>query len=231
MDWFRDPAQWVGATSVQARVVEHLQITSIAVLAALLVALPAGLIIGHTKRGEFIVTSVANAGRAVPSFAILALMLPITIRAGLGLGFWPTVIALFVLAIPPILTNAHVGVKEVDTDVVEAARGMGFSNVRILTRIELPLAVPVLLAGVRTAVVQAIATATLAALGAWGGLGRYIIDGFAIGDMTQITAGAILVAALAIVAEIFFGGVQRILAPKTRSHPSRAPRGLTPAPN
>lgn len=216
-EWFSDPANWEGPNAISTRVWEHLQITFISVGAALAAALPAGMFIGHTGKGEFIVTSVANAGRAIPSFAILAITLPITIRAGLGLGFWPTVIALFVLAIPPILTNAQVAIKEVDADAIEAARGMGLSGVQILMKVELPLAAPVIMAGIRTAVVQVIATATLAALVGWGGLGRYIIDGFAIRDGTIIAAGALLVALVAIAAEIVFGILQKLISPRTVS--------------
>ena len=212
LEWFRDPANWSGSTGVPARILEHIYISFLSVGLSAVVALPAALYIGHTKRAEFLVVSVANLGRAIPSFAILAIMLPITIRMGLGLGFWPTVIALFLLGIPPILTNTYVGIQGVDADTIEAARGMGMTGGQILRKLEVPLAAPLIVAGFRTALVQVIATATLAALVAWGGLGRFIIDGFAVRDDARIAAGAILVAALAIAAELSFGLVQRIFA-------------------
>ncbi|MBW3588687.1 MAG: ABC transporter permease [Actinobacteria bacterium] len=211
-EWFRDPANWSGSTGVPARMFEHIYISFLSVGISAAVALPAALYIGHTKRAEFLVTSIANLGRAIPSFAILAIMLPITIRMRLGLGFWPTVIALFLLGIPPILTNTYVGIQGVDADTIEAARGMGMTGGQVLRKLEIPLAAPLIVAGFRTALVQVIATATLAALVAWGGLGRFIIDGFAVRDEARIAAGAILVAALAIAAELSFGLVQRLFA-------------------
>jgi osmoprotectant transport system permease protein len=136
---------------------------------------------------------------------------------GAAFGFWPTVIALVLLAVPPILTNSYVGVQGVDRDTVEAARGMGMTGGQVLTRLEVPLAMPLMIAGVRTAAVQVVATATLAALIAGGGLGRYIIDGFAQGDEPKVLAGAVLVAALAIVTEVIFALLERALSPRTSS--------------
>lgn len=222
VDWFGDPTHWTGNTGVPARLLEHLLISLLSLGMASLIALPAGLFIGHTKRAEFLVVSVANLGRAIPSFAILAIMLPITIRLGLGLGFWPTVIALFLLGIPPTLTNTYVGIQGVDADTVEAARGMGMSEMQVLAKLELPLAAPLIAAGLRTALVQVIATATLAALVAWGGLGRFIIDGFAVRDDAQMAAGALLVASMAIAAEVLFAFVERLLSPRTHSRSGAA---------
>ena len=211
-DWFSTGEHWSGSTGVPARVFEHVQMSFGAVAVAALVALPIGLYIGHTRKGAFLAVSIANLGRAIPSFAILALAVPF-----LGIGFKPTLVTLVALAIPPILTNTYVGVEGVDSDTVEAARGMGMAERQILTRLELPLAVPLMLAGLRTAAVQVVATATLAALIGWGGLGRFIIDGFATGDRTEIVAGAVLVAALAIVTELLFGLIERLLSPRTTS--------------
>jgi osmoprotectant transport system permease protein len=181
-------------------------------LLAALIALPIGLYIGHTRKGTFLAVSIANLGRAIPSFAILALSVPF-----LGIGFKPTIVTLFVLAIPPILTNTYVGVEGVDRDAVESARGMGMTGGQILRRLELPLSVPLMLAGLRTSAVQVVATATLAAYIGWGGLGRYIVDGFATGDTVEVVAGAILVALLAIVTELAFGFIERALSPRTTS--------------
>ncbi len=215
--WLTDPANWSGPGAIPHRLFEHVQISGVTVLAAALIAIPAGLLIGHTGKGRFLVVTLSNVGRAIPSFAILALTLPVTIKLGLGLGFWPTFIALFVLAVPPILTNTYVGVAGVDRDIVEAARGMGMAGGQVLRRLELRLAAPVIMVGLRTAAVEVVATATLAALVAWGGLGRYIIDGFAVRDDARILGGAILVALLAIATELLMGRVERLVRPRGSS--------------
>ena len=210
--WFADPANYQGVDAVQARVWEHVAVSGLAVAAGLLVALPLGLYLGHTGRFGFIAVNVANIGRAIPSLAAIALAIPIAgtlLGVQNGLGFWPTFIALIPLAIPPVLTNAYVAVRGVDRDVVEAARGMGLSGGAILRRIELPLALPLILAGVRTAAVNVVATATLGALVAFGGLGRYIVDGLALQEYDRLFAGALLVALLAIVVEVAFGTFER----------------------
>jgi osmoprotectant transport system permease protein len=217
--WFADGANWTGPNGIPTRVLEHVELSAAAVALALLIALPAGLIIGHTRRGQFVAVSIANLGRAIPSFAILSIVFQVMLVyfAAAAFGFWPTVIALILLAIPPILTNTYVGVQGVDQDVVEAARGMGMREHEVLRRIEVPLGAPLMIAGVRTSAVQVVATATLAALIAGGGLGRYIVDGFAQGDKPKVLAGAILVALLAIVTEAFFALVQRAVLPRTSS--------------
>ena len=222
--WFSEPAHWSGPAGVPARVLEHAHVPLLSVALAAAVALPAGLYIGHTGRGEFAAVAIGNLGRAIPSFGILAIVFPITIRLAPGaLGFPPTLIALFLLAIPPILTNAYVGVQAVDRDTLEAARGMGMGEREVLTSLELPLAARLILAGIRTAAVQVVATATLAALVAWGGLGRYIVDGFHQGDDAMIVAGAILVAALAIVTELGFELLERSVAPRVSSRGKASP--------
>ena len=156
---------------------------------------------------------MANIGRALPSLALLAFALPVAFSLGLGLGFWPTLFALVPLAIPPVLTNAFVGIRAVDRDVIEAARGMGFSEVGILRRVEIPLALPLVLAGMRTAAVNVVATATLGALVAGGGLGRYIVDGLGLQEYDRLLAGALLVAALAIAVEVAFATFERRATP------------------
>jgi len=173
------------------------------------VALPIGLYLGHTGRLGFVAVNVANIGRALPSLALLAFALPISFAFGLGLGFWPPLISLVPLAVPPILTNAFVGVRAVDRDVIESARGMGLSEGGILRRIEVPLALPLILAGMRTSSVNVVATATLGALVAGGGLGRYIVDGLGLQEYDRLFAGALLVAALAIAVEVAFGTFER----------------------
>jgi osmoprotectant transport system permease protein len=219
IQWFMDGANWTGPNGIPTRTLQHVELSAAAVVLALLVALPIGMFIGHAHRGQFAAVSIANLGRAIPSFAILSIVFQIMLVyfKGAAFGFWPTVIALFLLAIPPILTNTYVGVEGVDQDVVEAARGMGMREHEVLRRIEVPLGAPLMIAGVRTSAVQVVATATLAALIAGGGLGRYIIDGFAQGDEPKVLAGAILVALLAIATEGFFALVQRAVVPRTSS--------------
>lgn len=217
--WLTSATHWSGENGIPTRMFEHVELCLAAMGLALLIALPIGVLVGHTRRGATASISVANTGRAVPSFAVLVLAFIVFLRAApkLAFGFGPTVVALMLLAIPPILVNTVVGIQGVDPDVLDAARGMGLGGGRVLRRIELPLATPLIMAGVRIAAVSVVATATLAALIAGGGLGRYIVDGFAQGDLTQAAAGAVLVATLAILTELLLGGVQRILTPRTSS--------------
>jgi osmoprotectant transport system permease protein len=210
--WFADPAHYQGSDAVQTRLLEHAAVSGLAVLTGLLVALPIGLYLGHTGRFGFIAVNVANIGRAIPSLAAIALAIPIAgtlLGVQNGLGFWPTFLALIPLAIPPILTNAYVAVRGVDRDVIEAGRGMGLGEAAVLRVIELPLALPLILAGIRTAAVNVVATATLGALVAFGGLGRYIVDGLALQEYDRLLAGALLVALLAIAVEVAFGQFER----------------------
>jgi osmoprotectant transport system permease protein len=210
--WFADPAHYQGSDAVQTRILEHVELSGLALLVAAIIAVPIGLYLGHTGRFGFIAVNVANIGRAFPSLALLALALPLaSFLFGIqnGLGFWPTFLALVPLAIPPILTNTYAGISGVDRDIIEAARGMGMSELVILRRIELPLALPLVLAGMRTAAVNVVATATLGALVAGGGLGRYIVDGLALQEYDRLFAGALLVAAVAIAVEVAFGTFER----------------------
>lgn len=203
--WLADPANWQGSGGVPIRVLEHVEITAASVGAAALVALPVGLYLGHTGRLAFVAINVANMGRALPSLAMLAFALPVSFALGLGLGFWPTFFAMLPLALPPMLTNAFVAIRAADPDTVEAARGMGMSELQVLRIVEIPPGLPIVLAGVRTAAVNVIATATLGALVAGGGLGRLIIDGFALQETGMLVSGALLVALLALGTELAFG--------------------------
>jgi osmoprotectant transport system permease protein len=212
--WLTDPINWSGFSGIPIRVLEHVRISAISLLAAAVVALPLGLYIGHTRRGEVVAVSIANLGRAIPSFAILALAFPPALRLGLGLSDWPAIAALFLLGIPPILTNAYVGVRGVDPDTLEGARGMGMSGGETLRSIEIPLAAPLIVAGLRISAVQIVATATLGAVVAGGGLGRFIVDGFAQQNDGMTLAGALLVAVLAILTELGFGLLERITTPR-----------------
>jgi osmoprotectant transport system permease protein len=219
--WFTNPDNWQGSAGIPSRTLEHMRLSALATAVAAGVAVPSGVLLGHSGRGGLIAVSVVNIGRAIPSFAVVALALPFSIRAGLGIGFWPTFLALVLLALPPIFTNSFTAVRGVGTEVVEAARGMGMRGREVLVGIELPLAAPLILTGIRVAAVQVVATATLGALVGWGGLGRYIIDGFSVQDNVRVFAGALLVAALAILTDIVFGVMEWILAARSGLHGRR----------
>jgi osmoprotectant transport system permease protein len=208
--WLADPAHWQGSDGIPNRIVEHLWISGVAVAVAAALALPVGVALGHVGRGGFLAINLANIGRALPSMALLAFALPITFALGLGLGFWPTLLAMVPLGVPPILTNSFVAVREVDRDVVEAARGMGMREWQVLREAELPIASPLIIAGLRNAAVAIVATATLGALVAGGGLGRYIIDGLARQEYERLVVGALLVALLAVATELAFGLFERL---------------------
>ncbi|MEX2458380.1 MAG: ABC transporter permease [Actinomycetota bacterium] len=230
VDWFGDPAHWIGPEGVPTRVLEHVQISATALLICLLIALPVGLYVGHARRMEFLAVSVANLGRAIPSLAILAIVFQVTLklRPESAFGFLPTVIAMVFLGIPPILTNAYVGIQSVDQDTLEAARGMGLRPRQVLARLEIPLAMPLIVGGIRTAAVQIVATATLAAVISGGGLGRFIVDGFAGYDEGEMLAGVLLVAGLAILTEAVFAGIERLATPRTQSRGRRRARTIRP---
>ena len=208
--WLTAPEHWGGSNGIPNRIGEHLLISAVTTAAAVLVALPIGLWLGHSGRGGFVAINLANLGRAIPSLALLALMLPFALSLKLGFGFWPTFFALVPLGIPPVLTNSFVAVTEVDRDVVEAARGMGMREGQVLRQVELPIAAPLIIAGVRTSAVAIVATATLGAVVAGGGLGRYIVDGLALQEYPRVFVGALLVALLSIAVEVSFGAFERL---------------------
>ena len=186
----------------------HLLVSALALGASLVVALPIGLALGHRGTGEFAAVSLGNAGRAIPELALIAF-----VAAFLGVGLLNVTIALMVLGIPPILTNTFVGIRQVDRDAVEAARGMGMTEAEVLRRVELPLAAPTIMAGVRTAAINIVATATIASLAGESTLGDFIINRNVYGD-EGVLAGAILVATLAITVELGLAGVQRLVTPR-----------------
>jgi osmoprotectant transport system permease protein len=210
VEWFTTAEHWRGDFGVPHRLTEHALMSLAAVTAALVVGLPLGVWLGHRGRGGALAINLSNVGRAIPSLAILAL-----VQQAIGLSGWPgfgarpAFVALVALAVPPLVTNAYVGVRGVDGDVVEAARGMGMTGGELLWRVELPIALPLVMAGVRTAAVQVVATATLAAVTAWGGLGRFIVDGFGQQDDAQIVAGALLVGVMALLTELGLAWLQR----------------------
>jgi len=215
VSWFGDGDHWTGPNGVIHRVGEHVVLSLVALLIGCAIALPIGIVLGHRQRGGTVAAAVANTGRAIPSFAVLVLALKIW-----GLGATPTYIALVVLAVPPILVNAYVGLAEVDDDIRDAARGMGMSGRQALWRVELPLAAPLVMAGVRTGAVQVVATATLAAFIGEGGLGRLIVDGRAVQDQAMVLAGAVVVAVLSIATELGLGALQRAVTPRGQGSPT-----------
>ena len=221
--WFAE--NWDGQDGYLRRGWSTIVLCGFSTALAAVIAVPLGALLGHYRRGGVAAVAVVNIGRALPSFGIIALALPITIRIarnvpdgipiiGSGLGFFPAFIALFALALPPIFTNTYTGIREVDPGTVEAARGMGLTEGRILRTVEAPLASPVIIAGLRISAVQVVATSPLAALVAYRGLGRFIVDGFSTRDNVEIFAGAVLVALLAILTEVLFSWLERRIVPR-----------------
>ena len=215
--WIFDPAHWRGLNGIGVRLTEHLWLTVVSVIIACVIAIPVGLWLGHVGKGGTLAINISNVGRAIPVFAVLSILILTPLR----FSIWSTIIALVLFAIPPVLTNTYVGMREVDRDVVDAARGMGMDGRQLLSKAELPLATPLLMNGVRLAAVQVVATATIAALVAGPGLGRIITNGFARRDVPQVIGGAILVALLALAVEGIMELLRRRLDPVRR----RAGRG------
>jgi osmoprotectant transport system permease protein len=207
--WFADPATWSGRDGIPTRLWEHLWISAVSLAGSIGIGLPLGLATGHTGRGAGAVVAIANIGRAVPSLGLMGLAFLLLLPLGLGVGPLPTIVALVALGIPPIVVNAYAGLREVDRDLVEAARGMGMREREVLGRVEVPIALPVILAGVRTTAVQIVATATLAAAIGGGTLGQLIYIGFNVGDQVRIFGAALIVAALSIGTELGFAWIQR----------------------
>ena len=202
--FFSDSAHWHGYDGIPTRIREHIQYSLIALAIAAAIGLPAGLLTGHTGRGGNSVAFIATAGRALPSFGLLVLMFVL-----LGLGLTPVMIPLVVLAIPPILVTTYEAVRSVDPSPVDAARGMGMAESRVLFQVELPVALPLILSGLRSAGIQIVSTATIAAYVSLGGLGRYIVDGLYQRNYEKVVGGATLVAVLALITLGFFWAVAR----------------------
>ncbi|MEV6494767.1 ABC transporter permease subunit [Actinoplanes sp. NPDC051633] len=227
--WLNDPLNWTNPDGLLPRLIEHLTISGLAVLLGCLVGWPIGIWLGHRGRGGGAVITVSNLTLAIPTLALLTI-LPLT---PLGFGKPPVVVALAVFAVPPLLANAYTGLRQIDPETREAAKGMGLSGGQLLRRVELPLSVPYLAAGLRTAAVQVVATAALAAFVNGGGLGEIISAGFGIGMSAggggQIVAGGIVVAALALLVEGVLAIVQRLVTPKplrTRRRRRTAPEAV-----
>lgn len=221
VDWFGEPGRWLGDGGIVPRTVEHLWLAVLSTALAVVIALPLSVWLAHRRSGEFAANAAANIGRAIPSFGLLILVAVFFARNGMSLRFWPIVLTLVALAIPPIFTNAYTGIVTVPPETVEAARGMGFTESEILRRIELPVGAPVILAGVRISFIQVMATVPLGAvLFSGGGLGQYIVRGFAQGPAgrVEVFAGAILVAILTIASEWAFERGEALLLPPGIQH-------------
>ncbi|MFE4669858.1 ABC transporter permease [Streptomyces sp. NPDC056716] len=206
-DWLTDSAHWSGADGIWQRLLQHFVLTVVCLVVSCLIALPVALVLGHLGKGGALAVNLSNIGRAVPTFAVLVLLL-LTPVGNWGEG--PTVVALVLFAVPPLLTNAYVGMREVDRATVRAARGMGMTGRQVMFHVELPLASPMILTGVRIAAVQLVATATIAALAGGGGLGRIITAGFNLASTPQVVAGAFLVAVFALLVEGAFEITERL---------------------
>jgi osmoprotectant transport system permease protein len=187
-------SNWFGPVGLGARVLEHLEYTAAAVVVSALIAVPVGLIVGHTGRGTLVVVSLVNALRALPTLGVLLLAVLLW-----GLGLVPPIVALMLLGIPPLLAGTYAGIAAVDRTVVDAARSMGMTELRVLLRVEVPNALPLIVGGLRTATLQVVATATVAAYASLGGLGRYLIDGIKVRQFHIALVGALMVAALALI--------------------------------
>ncbi|MEN3305461.1 MAG: osmoprotectant transport system permease protein [Micromonosporaceae bacterium] len=226
VDWLNDPLNWTNPGGVMDRLGEHVRISAAAVLVGCAIAWPVGIWLGHIGRGGSAVVLLSNISLAIPTLALLAIF-PLTF---IGFGFPAIVLALAVFAIPPLLANAYTGLREVDPEVREAARGMGLSGWQVLWRVELPLSVPYLAAGFRTAAVQVVATATLASFVGGGGLGQIIQEGFGktiAAGMGEILAGGLLVAVFALLVEVVLAGVERLVTPAPLRRGRRARRVRT----
>jgi osmoprotectant transport system permease protein len=207
-DWLKSPQQWHGPGGIPTRVLEHLGYSGLALLIATAIAVPLGLLIGHYGRGGFVVINVTNIWRAIPTLGLLILVVVL-----LGLGVLSWLIPLVVLAIPPILINTYEGVAGVDPELKDAARGMGMTDWQVLWKAEVPVAVPLIMLGLRTGAIFVVATATIAAEIGVGGLGRYIIDGLASNDYGEVAGGAAVIVVLALLIQLLFTGLRRLVVP------------------
>lgn len=211
--WLTDPDSWTGPSGILAQTLTHLRISVLALLAAAAIAIPLGLFIGHTGKGRWLAINIAGAFRAIPSLGVLfiavLILLPL-VRGEIAFEL-TTLIVLVVLAIPPILSGAYAGVEAADPAARDAARGVGMTGGQVLAQVEVPAALPLIMSGLRAAMMQIIATATMAAIVGVGGLGRYLIDGMASRDAGQMAGGALTVAALALIVDLVLSGVQRLV--------------------
>ncbi|WP_113702835.1 ABC transporter permease [Nonomuraea lactucae] len=209
MNWltgfFGDPANWSGPGGIPARLLEHVEFSALALVLAMLLAVPLGLLIGHTGRGALLVVVSANLSRALPTLGLLVMFVLLLGTASI----WPVIIPLVLLAVPPILVNTYEGVRGVDPELRDAAYGMGLRGGQVLGRVLVPVALPLILLGLRLSAIQVVATTTVAAYTGLGGLGRFVIDGFATKDYASVVGGSVLIVLFALVVQIGFTLVQR----------------------
>lgn len=231
--WLGDPAHWSGSDGVPTLLAQHVVYTAIALAVAVAIGVPIGLYVGHTGRGTVVLAGVANALRALPSLGLIVLLVILVaplFTSSLAFSV-PSMIVLVLLAVPPIVTSTYAGVAAVDPAAVDAARGMGMRPMALLLSVQVPCALPLMLSGVRSAVLQVISTATIAAYVSLGGLGRLIIDGRAQNDYPQMLVGALLVAALALVADLTVVAAARLLvSPGITRRPALLRRAARPVP-
>lgn len=212
LDWFTQPGQWSGPDGIPNRVGEHLYYSGLALLIATVVAVPLGLLIGHTGRAGFLVVNSGNAARALPTLGLVGLAV-----VAFGIGLVPTLVPLVALAIPPILVNTYEGIRQVDAELRDAAKGVGMTGREVLLQVELPVALPLIILGLRTAAIQIVSTATIAAYVGLGGLGRFIFDGLARREYEVMVGGAVLAVLLALLTEAAFTLLARLtVAPGVR---------------
>jgi osmoprotectant transport system permease protein len=204
IEFLTDSYNWRGSGGIPTRLLQHLEYSALALLVAIVIAVPIGAWVGHTGRGGFLIVGGANGLRALPELGLLTLLV-----LAVGIGLLPVIVALAVLGIPPLMAGTYAGIRNVDRSVVDAARGMGMRESQVLLKVELPNALPLMLGGLRAAALQVIATAVVAAYVSFGGLGRYLIDGLKSGDNGKTVAGAVLVVVLALVVEGILALVQR----------------------
>jgi len=219
-EWLTDPVNWSGPNGIPERTLEQLQISFIAFAIAAAIALPIALVLGHQGRGGFLALNVGNVGRAIPTFALLIIFASWDV---VGVGTLAAVLALTLFAIPPLLTNTYTAIRDVEGDAREAAVGMGLSGAQVLLRVEIPLSIRLIFTGIRTSLTQVVATATLAAIVGGGGLGRYIVDGYALQDAGMLLGGAFLVAVLTLLVEVALALCQWLVTPRAlRRVPERS---------
>ncbi|MEV0144187.1 MULTISPECIES: ABC transporter permease subunit [unclassified Nonomuraea] len=204
-DFFGDPANWSGPDGIPARLLEHLEFSLLALALAMLIAIPLGLLIGHTGRGGVLVVVTANLARALPTLGLLVLFVLLLGTASI----LPVIIPLVLLAVPPILVNTFEGIRGVDPELRDAAYGMGLTGGQVLGRVLVPVALPLILLGLRLSAIQVVATTTVAAYTGLGGLGRFVIDGFATKDYASVVGGSVLIVLFALAVQLVFTLLQR----------------------
>nr|WP_231704836.1 ABC transporter permease [Arthrobacter gengyunqii] len=205
-EWLTDPANWTGTAGIPLRTLEHLQYTGLTLLIALAISVPIGLFIGHTGRGQVAVVTISGLLRALPTLGMLTLFVLLA-----GLGLMPPIWALVLLAVPPLLAGTYSGIAAVDRSIVDSARSMGMTELQILFRVEIPNGLKVLFGGLRGAALQVVATAAVVATINLGGLGRYLIDGLAVGDYGRVFGGAVIIALLALAVDAVIALAARLL--------------------